>query len=90
MCDGAVIPAHPEKGVEMSHADYRKHNHGSESSSAYRKQDGTPSRAIEKKNAVRDTAEFIDKRCPKCNASLLRNARGDEWCSFILCDYGVE
>jgi hypothetical protein len=32
---------------------------------------------------------FIDKKCPKCGASLLGNKIGDEWCSNVSCDFGV-
>lgn len=33
----------------MRHADYRKHNDGSQNSSTYHKKDGTPTRAILKR-----------------------------------------
>ena len=33
---------------------------------------------------------FIDKKCPKCGSTLLANKVGDEWCSLVGCDYGVE
>ena len=31
--------------------------------------------------------EFCNKRCPKCGAMLLKNERGDEWCSSPGCEY---
>lgn len=43
----------------------------------------------------RMTGHSTDKRCPRCNCTLLRNANGDEWCSFVggrdekPCTYGL-
>jgi len=34
--------------------------------------------------------DWIDKKCPKCNAQLLGNKVGDEWCSHVECNYGCE
>lgn len=34
--------------------------------------------------------EWSDKKCPKCGSILLVNNRGDEWCSFVECDYDKE
>lgn len=34
--------------------------------------------------------KLCEKKCPKCGSSLLRNKIGDEWCSFVECDFGVE
>ena len=31
-----------------------------------------------------------NKKCPKCGATLLKNLEGDEWCSLVTCDYGIE
>lgn len=31
-----------------------------------------------------------DERCPLCGCRLLVNKRGDRWCSFIQCKYGLE
>lgn len=36
---------------------------------------------------TRQEGEFCNKRCPKCGATLLKNERGDEWCSFPGCEY---
>lgn len=39
---------------------------------------------------------FTNEICPKCGAHLLKNKRGDKWCSWIGgnyiagCDYGTE
>jgi len=33
--------------------------------------------------------KFIDKNCPRCNAKLLGNEAGDEWCSNVQCDFGI-
>ena len=30
------------------------------------------------------------KRCPVCDASTLINNVGDEWCSHVNCDWGIE
>jgi uncharacterized protein with PIN domain len=30
------------------------------------------------------------KNCPKCAARLLKNLEGDEWCSSVECDFGIE
>ncbi len=32
---------------------------------------------------------FIDEYCPRCGAKLLGNKRGDKWCSFVGCTYGL-
>jgi len=34
--------------------------------------------------------DFIDKKCPKCGATLLGNKAKEEWCSFVDCDFGCE
>ena len=31
-----------------------------------------------------------NKKCPKCGATLLKNLEGDEWCSLVTCDFGIE
>jgi len=36
---------------------------------------------------TRQEGEFCNKRCPKCGATLLKNERGDEWCSSPGCEY---
>jgi len=44
----------------MSHADYRKHNDRSQSSSTYHKKDGTAVRQILKREAETEAAEALD------------------------------
>ena len=51
-------------------------------------------------NHIPDAGKLVDhatdKRCPRCNCTLLRNANGDEWCSFVggreekPCTYGLD
>jgi uncharacterized Zn finger protein (UPF0148 family) len=51
-------------------------------------------------NHIPDAGKMVghatDKRCPRCNCTLLRNANGDEWCSFVggreekACTYGLD
>jgi hypothetical protein len=36
---------------------------------------------------TKQEGEFCNKRCPKCGAMLLKNERGDEWCSRLGCEY---
>ena len=36
---------------------------------------------------TKQEGEFCNKRCPKCGAMLLKNERGDEWCSRPGCGY---
>ena len=36
---------------------------------------------------TRQEGEFCHKRCPECGAMLLKNERGDEWCSRLGCEY---
>lgn len=31
-----------------------------------------------------------NKKCPECGATLLKNLEGDEWCSLVTCDFGIE
>jgi len=33
---------------------------------------------------------ITDKKCPKCGANLLKNLKGDEWCSFVECTYEID
>lgn len=30
------------------------------------------------------------KKCPRCRAGLLKNKHGEEWCSHVECEYGLE
>ena len=36
---------------------------------------------------TRQEGEFCNKKCPKYGAMLLRNERGDKWCSFPGREY---
>ncbi len=31
-----------------------------------------------------------NKKCPKCGATLLKNLEGDEWCSLVTCNFGID
>jgi len=33
--------------------------------------------------------DWINEYCPKCGAKLLGNKRGDKWCSFVGCTWGL-
>lgn len=33
--------------------------------------------------------DWIDEYCPKCGAQMLGNKIGNEWCSSVVCNYGV-
>lgn len=33
---------------------------------------------------------FSGKKCPRCGACLLTNQRGDLWCSYVSCSYGMD
>lgn len=33
--------------------------------------------------------DWIDEYCPKCGAQMLGNKIGNEWCSSVICNYGV-
>ena len=45
------------------------------------------SRKEGRETMTRQEGEFCNKRCPKCGAMLLKNERGDEWCSRPGCEY---
>ncbi|MHA1840452.1 MAG: hypothetical protein ACTSYW_00610 [Candidatus Heimdallarchaeota archaeon] len=58
--------------------------------------DKTPLLEDEKGNIVQEklpdelVGEMTDKKCPKCGANLLKNLKGDEWCSFVECSFEID
>lgn len=47
-------------------------------------------KAVEEHEDPKDLGRLTDKRCPKCGAHLLHSENGDWWCSFVMCDWGLE
>ena len=32
---------------------------------------------------------YVDEKCPRCSANLIRNEVGEKWCGELHCYYGI-